>query len=71
MAPTQDPIPLVGDLAALYSKERLVTEGQRWDKVRQQFEQSFGAAPQYIARAPGRVNLMGECVYSRVVEGCG
>lgn len=58
--PTSDPIPLVKDLETVYSKERLVKEGKRWHDVCQRFENEFGAPAQHIARAPGRVNLMGE-----------
>jgi galactokinase len=57
---TSDPIPLVGDLSDIYSSERLAKEGSRWDDLRSQFHKAFGNEPEYIARAPGRVNLMGE-----------
>ncbi|PCH39358.1 Galactokinase [Wolfiporia cocos MD-104 SS10] len=32
----------------------------RWDGVIQEFEKRFGRKPAYIARAPGRVNLIGD-----------
>ena len=32
------------------------------DRIVAQFQQRFGSAPEYIARAPGRVNLLGEHV---------
>lgn len=57
---TSDPIPLVHELKHIYSKERLVKEGSRWDNLRQRFKELFDHEPQFIARAPGRVNLMGE-----------
>lgn len=57
---TSDPIPSLAELEKIYSAQRLFKEGQRWDGLRTRFEHEFGQAPQFIARAPGRVNLMGE-----------
>jgi galactokinase len=60
---TQDPIPLVDGLDRIYSKQRLSKEGQRWDSLNAQFKEEFdGDSPTFIARAPGRVNLMGDHV---------
>ncbi|EGO24235.1 hypothetical protein SERLADRAFT_361401 [Serpula lacrymans var. lacrymans S7.9] len=33
---------------------------KRWDNLAQEFKARFGRPPAYIARAPGRVNLIGE-----------
>lgn len=57
---TSDPIPLVSQLCDVYSKQRLAKEGARWEGLRRDFETRFGSDAEYIARAPGRVNLMGE-----------
>ena len=35
-------------------------EGARVQKLRQAFANVFGGAPDLVARAPGRVNLIGE-----------
>lgn len=55
-----DPIPLVPTLSNVYSAPRLAKEGQRWDSLTKDFASRFGAAPHFIARAPGRVNIIGE-----------
>lgn len=55
-----DPVPLVPALAEIYSPARVAPEGQRWDALTSKFEQSFGHRPTYVARAPGRVNIIGE-----------
>lgn len=63
MAPkhTQDPIPEVESLADVYSsKEAVLQQGQRWDKITQTFQQQFQHKPTFIARAPGRVNVIGK-----------
>lgn len=60
---TEDPIPLVDTLEGIYSKERIPKEGKRWDNLHSQFKKKFnGQSPNFIARAPGRVNLMGDHV---------
>ncbi|PWN33809.1 Galactokinase [Meira miltonrushii] len=60
---TQDPIPSVDGLDRIYSKQRLAKEGKRWDSLHTQFKEEFdGDSPHFIARAPGRVNLMGDHV---------
>lgn len=62
-AHTQDPIPLVNALADVYSsKDAVLQQGQRWDKLAQTFQQHFNHKPSFIARAPGRVNVIGEHV---------
>ncbi|CEH12073.1 galactokinase [Ceraceosorus bombacis] len=55
-----DPVPLVPALANIYSPERVVPEGQRWDALTSKFGEAFGHKPTYVARAPGRVNIIGE-----------
>jgi galactokinase len=56
------PIPVIHTLEDIYSKGNLVKEGERWDRLRSQFENQFGQKAHFIARAPGRVNLMGDHV---------
>ena len=36
------------------------TEETRVSALRQAFQERFGDAPQFVSRAPGRVNLIGE-----------
>ena len=45
----------VTPLMATYNKELI-------PQIEQQFAERFGTAPEHIARAPGRVNLLGEHV---------
>ncbi|EPQ32073.1 uncharacterized protein PFL1_00271 [Pseudozyma flocculosa PF-1] len=56
-----DPVPLVSALDAIYSPAGVLKNGKRWDDLASQFKALFGGAtPDFIARAPGRVNLIGE-----------
>ena len=63
---TSDPIPLVTKLEDVYSsREAQLKQGQRWDALTKRFQESFGDKPQFIARAPGRVNVIGEHLPAR------
>ncbi|KAJ9477935.1 Galactokinase [Pseudozyma hubeiensis] len=63
MAPNQvsDPVPLVNSLDSIYSKAGVLKNGKRWDDLATKFADAYGGSkPDFIARAPGRVNLIGE-----------
>ncbi|SPO44433.1 related to GAL1 - galactokinase [Moesziomyces antarcticus] len=56
-----DPVPLVGSLDSIYSPAGVLKNGKRWNELATKFAQAFnGEQPDFIARAPGRVNLIGE-----------
>lgn len=63
MAPKEmdQPVPVTFNIEALYAPEALVAERQRWGQLLQRFSDLYGGkAPEFIARSPGRVNLIGE-----------
>eukprot|EP00850_Spirogloea_muscicola_P015711 SM000123S25823 [mRNA] locus=s123:43268:47291:- [translate_table: standard] len=56
-----DAVPVHGDLQSVYEGvEDLAKARARYDAIATEFERLFGRPPQYFARAPGRVNLIGE-----------
>ena len=56
-----DFIPKLLDVSKIYSSEQSVKkEKSRWSKDTQHFENIYGHAPDFVARAPGRVNIIGE-----------
>lgn len=56
-----DPVPLVGSLDKIYSPAGVLKNGKRWDDLATKFADAYsGSKPDFIARAPGRVNLIGE-----------
>ena len=56
-----EPVPVVRDLDVLYTAGSLESQKQRWQKLSQRFSEQYGgSAPQFVARSPGRVNLIGE-----------
>ncbi|KAG2154000.1 ribosomal protein S5 domain 2-type protein [Suillus clintonianus] len=55
------PIPIFTTLKDLYgSLATAVKHAERWDELVREFHTKFGRKPTYVARAPGRVNLIGE-----------
>ncbi|KAJ7167511.1 Galactokinase [Mycena filopes] len=57
----QEAIPVYTNLKDLYaSLGTSLNHAERWANLAAEFETRFGKKPTYIARAPGRVNLIGE-----------
>ncbi|KAF9553974.1 galactokinase gal [Agrocybe pediades] len=55
------PIPVYTNLRDVFgSVEASLPHAVRWNTLVEEFEKRFGRKPAYIARAPGRVNLIGE-----------
>ncbi|KAG1870749.1 ribosomal protein S5 domain 2-type protein [Suillus subalutaceus] len=55
------PIPIFTTLKEVYgSLATAAKHAERWDQLVREFETKFGHKPTYVARAPGRVNLIGE-----------
>ncbi|TRM64531.1 GHMP kinase [Schizophyllum amplum] len=55
------PIPIYTNLTDLYdSLGTAASHAERWNNLIEEFEKRYGGKPKYIARAPGRVNLIGE-----------
>ncbi|TFK62848.1 Galactokinase [Pluteus cervinus] len=60
-APADQPIPFYTKAEDLYANLGSSFDHQsRWNNLAKEFEKRFGRKPAYIARAPGRVNLIGE-----------
>ncbi|KAJ4483360.1 Galactokinase [Lentinula aciculospora] len=57
----EQPIPVYTNLTDLYgSLGTSLNHADKWNKIAEEFQRRFGQKPAYIARAPGRVNLIGE-----------
>ncbi|KIJ60360.1 hypothetical protein HYDPIDRAFT_117268 [Hydnomerulius pinastri MD-312] len=55
------PIPVYTNLEEVYQNlGTSLKHAERWDNLVREFKAKFGRTPAYIARAPGRVNLIGE-----------
>ena len=53
-------IPTLASLEAIYPETSLDTQRTRWNNLLQSFRTHYSAAPDFISRSPGRVNLIGE-----------
>ncbi|BGO90631.1 hypothetical protein NBRC10512_000195 [Rhodotorula toruloides] len=54
------PLPLADSLDQVYTQAALSHEGERWNDVFEEFKREYGVAVDRVARAPGRVNIIGE-----------
>lgn len=60
-ASRSDLVPLVSDLSKIYSStSSVLNSAPRWDRLATNFHNQFGEKPDFVARAPGRVNIIGE-----------
>ena len=58
-----EPVPIINSLDALYPPESLTSQMQRWDRLYTAFSSTYPSrTPEFVARSPGRVNILGEHV---------
>ncbi|KAL2046303.1 hypothetical protein N7G274_001750 [Stereocaulon virgatum] len=56
-----DPVPIIRDIDDLYPRDALQYQKRRFERLRHRFAELYGGkTPRFIARSPGRVNLIGE-----------
>lgn len=56
-----EPVPVVRDLDVVYTPGDLQFQKKRWENLTRRFSEIYnGSSPQFVARSPGRVNLIGE-----------
>ena len=53
-------VPVAATLAEIYPEAALATEAPRWNTLLERFEKQYGHSASFIARSPGRVNIIGE-----------
>ncbi|KAG2175038.1 hypothetical protein INT43_006100 [Umbelopsis isabellina] len=53
-------IPTYDSLDAIYDTSMVANQGARYQALVDKFEQQYNSKPEFIARSPGRVNLIGE-----------
>ena len=55
-----EPIPVNSSLSALYPLDAVGSEERRWRSLVSKFTAEYGHRPAFVARSPGRVNIIGE-----------
>ena len=54
------PVPFATALDQIYTADALPTQKKRWEHLLSKFESRFGHPADFVARSPGRVNIIGE-----------
>lgn len=53
-------VPTAASLNDIYPEEALPVETKRWESLIAKFTDLYGKQPEFVARSPGRVNVIGE-----------
>ena len=53
-------VPVATSLKDIYPKDVIDVQTERWEQLLQTFKKEYGNLPEFLARSPGRVNLIGE-----------
>lgn len=53
-------VPVIRDINHLYPKDAVSSQSQRFERLKERFSALYGKKPGFVARSPGRVNLIGE-----------
>lgn len=53
-------VPVTDSLECIYNPSELQEQEKRWASLRQHFSELYGRHPAFMARSPGRVNIIGE-----------
>ncbi|KAK2614129.1 hypothetical protein N8I77_000982 [Diaporthe amygdali] len=54
------PVPFAKSLDQIYPDNALPSQGKRWNNLLNQFQSTYGQPAEFVARSPGRVNIIGE-----------
>ena len=61
-----EPVPVVSNLEDLYPQDALESQRARFERLKIRFSELYGRSAHFVARSPGRVNLIGDHIdYSR------
>jgi galactokinase len=55
-----DAVPVNKSLESLYEPDALLEQQKRWTTLRDKFISTYNSQPSFVARSPGRVNIIGE-----------
>lgn len=54
------PVPVASSLADIYPSSTALAQAPRWNSLLTKFSKDFGYQASFVARSPGRVNIIGE-----------
>lgn len=53
-------VPTATSLRDIYPEDAVPVETKRWEKLLAKFKEVHGRQAEFVARSPGRVNIIGE-----------
>lgn len=53
-------VPTKSALADIYPEDAVESQSKRWRTLLKTFQDTYGKAPDFVSRSPGRVNIIGE-----------
>ena len=56
-------VPTATSLRDIYPEDALPVETKRWESLLAKFKELYGKQADFVARSPGRVNIIGEVNY--------
>ncbi|MCJ1360991.1 galactokinase [Acarospora aff. strigata] len=56
----EDPVPSVLSIDVIYPQDAVSTQTERWTRLLNNFQERYQHPAEFVARSPGRVNIIGE-----------
>ena len=53
-------VPTATSLRDIYPEDAIPVESKRWERLLASFKEKYGKQADFVARSPGRVNIIGE-----------
>lgn len=53
-------VPTATSLRDIYPEDAVPVQTKRWERILAKFEETYGKKAEFVARSPGRVNIIGE-----------
>lgn len=58
-------VPTATSLHDIYPEDAVPVEKARWESLLATFSEKYGKQAEFVSRSPGRVNIIGEVLYTR------
>lgn len=52
-------IPIASNLTEIYPQDMIEAQAERWHRLAAGFMERYGKQPDFVARSPGRVDIIG------------
>ena len=62
-------VPTATSLRDIYPEDAVPVQVKRWETLLSKFQEAYGKSADFVARSPGRVNIIGEVMLAVRLEG--